>query len=121
MKQPNLQDLGQYITKSALISLEIETYWIMIENAKAAEQARIIKLLEAERDAANEQTVIRNVLNGVIALIKGDVTERLQTGMSPNGYTKGENKPKHTPCCDDWDCYGCEDCDCPDCLKEENK
>ena len=36
------------------------------------ERERIIKLLKEEQDAANEQTVIRNVLNGVIALIKGE-------------------------------------------------
>lgn len=36
------------------------------------EQERIIKLLEHERNAANEQTMIWNILNGAIALIKGE-------------------------------------------------
>lgn len=89
----------------------------ILEKCALAEREHIIKLLEV--DKVEREPVCSNSdcekcpafergFNRAIALIKGE-------------NKKGHNGGEHTPCCNDWGCYGCEDCDCPDCLEGENK
>ena len=75
-----------------------------------SERERIIKLLEDEAftKAFGRSKDFNAKRANLIALIKGE-------------NKKGHNGGEHTPCCNDWGCYGCEDCDCPDCVEGENK